>query len=490
MIKSDLSVPIKEKVLGALDESERALEKIKKGKLQAKMENNLKGFRALAMGDEKTEGIFPALENLFKEKDFQERNLALNVAISQKMLSQVESLVRDIRQEQENTLGFFEKTLENNRLYLLFIQLITVALALLVGWFFVQKYLIRRVKSLSEAMHIMSEGKLDTPINISGRDEISDMAKAVEVFRNYAIKAQKLDIVEKMAEEIQEKNEKLEHTVDQLKKAQEHIITREKLASLGQLTAGIAHEIKNPLNFINNFSLISKELISDLREEIDENQEAFDEKSKSFIDSTILDLKENLDRIHSHGKRTDDIIKGMLQHSRESDTLKKEAIEINRFVDSTINLAYQGKRASNSDFNLEFDKKYDESLTNIELIAQDLSRVILNLVTNSCDAIEDKMKTLPPDEMQKYKPCILVETKKVQIEGNDALQIRIRDNGPGVPEEIREKIMDPFFTTKETDKGTGLGLSMTHDLVTKNNGELHFDTEEGVFTEFRIVLPL
>ncbi len=273
--------------------------------------------------------------------------------------------------------------------------------------------------------------------------------------------------------ELQEKNVELTKTMDNLQSTQTQLIQSEKMASLGQLTAGIAHEIQNPLNFVNNFSELSVELLEELGT-------APDEEEKKEI---VGDLKQNLGKIVFHGKRADSIVKGMLQHSRAS-TAEKQITDINKLVDEFFNLAYHGMRAKDPAFNCTMQKDLASDIPPIRIIPQDISRVILNIFNNSFYAVDEKKKSI---EDINYQPTVSISTKKT---GNNIL-ITIRDNGKGIPQDIRDKIFNPFFTTKPTGLGTGLGLSISYDIIVKGHGgDLKADSKVGEYTEFTIQLPI
>jgi signal transduction histidine kinase len=246
------------------------------------------------------------------------------------------------------------------------------------------------------------------------------------------------------------------------------------MASLGELTAGIAHEIQNPLNFVNNFSEVSNELIDEMMEEIDNND--LDE-----VKAIAQDVKQNLDKITHHGKRADAIVKGMLQHSRSSDG-KKELTNINALADEFFRLAYHGLRAKDKTFNASLKTDFDDSIGKVNMAAQDIGRVILNLITNAFYAVDEKKK----GGAENYEPTVTVSTHK---EG-DKLEIKVADNGNGIPQKILDKIFQPFFTTKPTGQGTGLGLSLSYDIVKAHGGELKVETIENEGTEFKIILPV
>jgi signal transduction histidine kinase len=272
---------------------------------------------------------------------------------------------------------------------------------------------------------------------------------------------------------VQQQKDELEQTLDKLKTTQSQLIQSEKMASLGELTAGIAHEIQNPLNFVNNFSEVNTELIDELEQEV--NRGNFDE-----VKTLAKDIKENEQKINHHGKRADAIVKGMLQHSRSSSG-QKEPVKINTLADEYLRLAYHGLRAKDKSFNATLKTDYDETIGNINIIPQDMGRVILNLITNAFYVVDEKKKS----GIENYEPTVSVSTKKVA----DKVLISVKDNGNGIPKKVMDKIFQPFFTTKPTGQGTGLGLSMSYDIVTKAHaGVLKVETKEGEGAEFIIIL--
>ena len=275
--------------------------------------------------------------------------------------------------------------------------------------------------------------------------------------------------------------EKVEDALIQLKATQSQLIQSEKMASLGELTAGIAHEIQNPLNFVNNFSEVSNELILEIKEERAKNIENRDEK---LVDEILGDISQNLEKINHHGKRADAIVKGMLQHSRSSSAVK-EPTDINKLADEYLRLAYHGLRAKDKSFNATMHTEFDETIGKIEIIPQDIGRVILNLITNAFYATNEKhASTISAG--QQYEPTVTVATKKV----GDTVEISVKDNGNGIPQKVIDKIFQPFFTTKPTGQGTGLGLSLSYDIVKAHGGELKVETVENEGTTFKILLHL
>jgi signal transduction histidine kinase len=279
--------------------------------------------------------------------------------------------------------------------------------------------------------------------------------------------------------EVQERTRELSASLDDLRTAQDRLVQTEKLASLGQLTAGIAHEIKNPLNFVNNFSELSAELTDELNDVL--KPVALDNKVREEVDELMGMLKDNLEKVVQHGKRADSIVKNMLQHSREGSGEHRPA-DINAIVDDSLNLAYHGARAEKAGFSIALQRDLDPSVGMADVYPQEITRVLLNLISNGFYAAT-KRKLEAGDG---FEPMLSAATKNL----GDKVEIRIRDNGTGIPEDVKEKIFNPFFTTKPAGEGTGLGLSMSHDIIVKQHGgTIEVETKPGQFTEFKLVLP-
>ena len=268
-------------------------------------------------------------------------------------------------------------------------------------------------------------------------------------------------------------NAVLEKTLTNLKSTQSQLIQSEKMASLGELTAGIAHEIQNPLNFVNNFSEVNKELLAEMNIEMEKGN--YDE-----VKEIAKDVSENEEKINHHGKRADAIVKGMLQHSQSSSGIK-ETTDINKLADEYLRLAYHGLRAKDKSFNATLNTDYDDTIGNINIIPQDIGRVVLNLINNAFYAMDEKKKQIG----EGYEPIVSVSTKKI----NGKVEIKVADNGNGIPQKIVDKIFQPFFTTKPTGQGTGLGLSLAYDIVKAHGGELKVETNATDGTSFIIYLP-
>jgi signal transduction histidine kinase len=277
-----------------------------------------------------------------------------------------------------------------------------------------------------------------------------------------------------------EKNAELAATLDQLKATQDQLIVSEKLASLGALTAGIAHEIKNPLNFVNNFAQLIIEMVQDLVAEFEALRPQIPPKTMENIGTILEDVSRTADKINQHGQRADRIVQGMLAHSRENPG-EQQVTDLNQLVEEYVNLAYHGIRAKDSTFNVAIERRYDQTIGTIPLLAQDLGRVFLNIMNNACYSVDKKKK-----EGGAYAPTISVSTE----DQGKSVAIRFRDNGQGIPPDIKDKIFNPFFTTKPTGEGTGLGLSISYDIVVQqHHGEIRVETAVGEFAEFSVILP-
>jgi signal transduction histidine kinase len=279
--------------------------------------------------------------------------------------------------------------------------------------------------------------------------------------------------------ELMLQKEALQQSLSELKLAQAQLIQREKMASLGELTAGIAHEIQNPLNFVNNFSEINTELLAEMKDHL--SKEKFSEEGQTQINNLVSNVTDNFEKIKQHGKRADAIVKGMLQHSRNS-TGNKELTDLNALCAEYIKLSYQGIRARDHSFNADIQTDFDAGLQKIYIIPQDIARVLLNLLTNAFFSVDEKRKRLGVG----FEPTVSVSTHSE----NGKLVVRIRDNGNGVPDKIRDKIFNPFFTTKPSGQGTGLGLSLSYDIIKAAGGEIKLESKEGKYAEFSILLPM
>ena len=304
-------------------------------------------------------------------------------------------------------------------------------------------------------------------------------SKQIELVSTFADQAAIAIENVRLFEAEQLRTRELAKSLEDLRTAQERLVQTEKLASLGQLTAGIAHEIKNPLNFVNNFSGVSVELIDELQESI--GRVFADEKTRAEIAELSDTLRDNLQKIVQHGRRADSIVKNMLLHSREGSG-ERRPVDVNALVEESLNLAYHGARAEKRGFNIALERLFDPAAGAIEIFPQEITRVLLNVIANGFYAAAKRQAQTGDG----FEPTVTAVTKNL----GDRVEITIRDNGAGIPPEVKEKMFNPFFTTKPTGEGTGLGLSISHDIVVKqHSGSIEVDTAPGEFTEFRIVLP-
>ncbi|MBD0278716.1 MAG: GHKL domain-containing protein [Flavisolibacter sp.] len=316
-----------------------------------------------------------------------------------------------------------------------------------------------------------------------------DRALAIAEFKLTRFEKEKKSLsilLEETIEELQKKtfaveqaNIDLTRALNELRTTQAQLIQAEKMASLGELTAGIAHEIQNPLNFVNNFSEVSIELVKELKDEL--HVTGLPPDQKRIFEHIVDDLTQNQEKIVYHGKRADAIVKGMLQHSRKSSG-QKEIVDLNALIDEYLRLSYHGKRAKEKTFNATVETHFDEQVGKISVVPQDLGRVLLNLFNNAFYSVTEKKKKLNGG----FEPTVSVTSRRLE----NKIEICVRDNGSGIQKSHLDKIFQPFFTTKPTGEGTGLGLSLSYDIITKGHGgELKVNTEEGEFAEFTILLP-
>jgi signal transduction histidine kinase len=338
---------------------------------------------------------------------------------------------------------------------------------------FIVHSIVAPLRQVEQGMTAITRGDLDAPIPLETRDEIGAMVAALRMLRGSLIERDRLE------REIRAARDTAESALKNLKAAQANLIQAEKMASLGQLTAGIAHEIKNPLNFVNNFSSLSVELTAELNKVL--KSSSLGENVRQEVSELTGMLKDNLEKVVRHGKRADSIVKNMLQHSREGPGEHRPA-DINAIVDESLNLAYHGARAEKAGFNIALERNLDPSVGMADVYPEEITRVLLNLISNGFYATT-KRKAEVGDG---FDPTLSAATKN----RGDKVEIRIRDNGTGIPNEVKQKIFNPFFTTKPTGEGTGLGLSMSYDIVVKQHGgTIDVDTEPGAFTEFIVILP-
>ena len=469
---------------------EAAIGKVER-KLAALEETELPGDAALIfarlseLGAGEQSG-FDLLERQLRLAQTQQELLAQNRDISIELLTGVDVVVsRSQSSAAEATLASSQAILTGQTL-LLVISGVSIIGAGLISWLFVGRLLLRRLERLSDWMRRMAGGDLEAQVEIGGRDEVADMAAALEVFRRHALEVQRLNLVEKLAEDLQDKNDELESVLIQLRRAQDQVIMQDKLAALGERTAGVAHEIRNPLNFVNNFSEVSVEMVAELLEVIDEDGTTLSDAQRSLIQDISDDLSGNLQRIHQHGERANRIVHDMLMLGRGAGD--RQLTNINNLLSEHANLAYHSARATDPDFQLQIREEFDPDMGEVEVIPQEIARVFLNMVANACQATDEKRRNAvgSAENAEPYIPSLLLSTRR----GEDSAEMSIRDNGDGIPPDIADRIFNPFFTTKPPDQGTGLGLSICNDIVRGHGGNIRVQSEPGQYTEMSIELPL
>ena len=340
------------------------------------------------------------------------------------------------------------------------------------------------LKQLDRGIASITRGELNVAMPPSGVPEIAAMTRTLGMLRDSLVDRYRLERERQHAElETRAARDTAEAALHDLKAAQANLIQAEKMASLGQLTAGIAHEIKNPLNFVNNFAGLSVGLLDELNEAVAPALASLDERRRREVDEASDMLIGNLQRIVEHGRRADNIVKSMLAHSRSGGGGDRETVDLNALVDESLNLAYHGARAQDQNFNVTIERAYGENIAPIALVPQDMTRVLLNLYGNAFYATNRRQRETNNGE---YRPTLKVTTHEL----GKAVEVRVRDNGGGIPSEIKDKLFQPFFTTKPTGEGTGLGLSISYEIVTKQHrGTIEVSSALGEFTEFTVCLP-
>ena len=446
-----------------------------------RLRNTLPEIYTLGEGEPNT---FDVADTRLQILHRQDDSLAQNLEAEASLVREVSTYVESAQAAAADAAQKSSQAIRAGRLLLVAISALGTVGALAVSWLYIGRLLVRRISTLSDRMRTLAEGDIETEIEIKGRDEVADMAAALEVFRQHSLEVQRLNLVEKLAQELSEKNEQLESALEDLGSAQNQIVAREKLAALGEVTAGVAHEIRNPLNFIKNFSEASEELLEELLEIIAEVAEAVSEDDREYIDEITDDLTQNLKRIRSHGDRANRIVEDMLRMGRGASGT--ETTNINTLVRDHAMLAYHSARAADPEFNVNIEEDFDPQMGQLDLVSQDMGRVFLNLVANAGYASNEKHNEFRMTSGDDFRPTVRITTRRTP----ENAVIAVWDNGTGIPPDVAARVFEPFFTTKPTDKGTGLGLAMSNDIVRSHGGTLTVDSEPGEFTEFVVTLPL
>ncbi len=470
--------PLQERFDSTVGGIERNLAALDEGPLRSALNQTFEHLFDLGRGDMRVFALRTAeLQIVAQQRVLLDRNRDLAI----ELVAEVEGLVNTAHASAQAATQTSTQAILTGSKLLLALNAFNIVGAILIAWLFVGRVLLRRLEFLSNRMRRMAEGDLEAKIEMPGRDEVADMAAALEVFRRHSLEAQRLNLVEKLAADLEEKNATLEKVLDDLRQAQGQIVMREKLAALGELTAGVAHEIQNPLNFVKNFAEVSEELLEELQEVLEQDSQQLDPEQRELIGEICGDLTANLGRIRQHGERANRIVRDMLQMGRGSG--EAQPVGINALLEEHARLAFHSARATNVDFQLDIKEELDEAVGELEVIPQDLARVFLNMVSNACYATNEKRHA--PETAPDYVPTLWLSTRRRP----DHVEIRIRDNGNGIPPDVIDKIFNPFFTTKPTDQGTGLGLALSNDIVREHGGTIKVHSELGEFTEMTIELP-
>ena len=479
---ASLIEPLQESFESAVDRIEISAASVTQTALRAELGPVLAKLFELGSG---SESGFVLLTRQLQLAERQRELLTENRTQAVELAVELQTLISTAQDDAAAATEASSQAIRTSRILLLVIAGISVVVGLSIILGFISRVLLRRLNQLSDRMRRMADGDLEDAVTISGRDEVSEMAAALEVFRRHALEVQRLNLVEKLAEELGEKNNQLEQVLDELHRAQDQIVMREKLAALGEVTAGVAHEIRNPLNFVKNFSEVSGELIEEMREVLAEAEEELTDEQRELILEIADDLTENLERISSHGNRANTIVHDMLMMSRE--TGEWRLADINSLIEEHAKLAFHSARAVDPDFQLNLEFDLDPDVGEMEVLPQDLGRVFINMVGNSCHATDEKRRELlGAGDGQSFMPTVRTTSRRL----TDSVEITIHDNGKGIPPDVAEKIFNPFFTTKPTDQGTGLGLAITNDIVREHGGSIEVNSSPGEFTEMKISLPL
>ena len=449
------------------------------------------------------DGVFVTLRSKLELAEEQSALLTLSREQSADLLVEVDELVGVAALSAQEATQASSRAITTGLSLLLAISVISIGGALLISWLYIGRVILHRINMLSGRMREMAEGKLEEEVVVEGQDELAEMASALEVFRHNSLEAIRLNLVEELnkqlesqatelesknsqlesqATELEDKNTELEVVLSDLQRAQDQIVMREKLAALGEVTAGVAHEIRNPLNFVKNFSEVSGELLVEMREVLEEGGDSPD---VGYITEISNDLSDNLERIVNNSERANRIVQDMLAMGRG--TTNWQEIDLNTLLVEHSMLAYHSARATDTEFQLTIEQDLGDISGQVQAIPQDLSRTFLNIVGNACQATDERRRALAEEGIgfEGYQPTVRLQTRDM----GEEVEIRIRDNGTGMPEEVAEKIFNPFFTTKPANQGTGLGLAITSDIIRQHGGTIRVESEVESHTEMIIVIP-
>ena len=487
---SDTLEPLRESFESAINRMNHNLEAISGLDLGYEIESLIARLSELGVGEQ---GSLELLDRQFRVLERRNDLLAQNRAIAVELLKEVDALVEIANASVEDAAVASDQAVFAGKMVLAALSVVSVGGALLIAWLFIGRILLSRLQTLLGSMRQMADGDLDVEVDTSGRDEVSEMADALEVFRKASLDALELDEVRRLNDELEQTNEELTETVNQrdtalgdLQRAQDQIVERDKLAAIGELTAGVAHEIRNPLNFVKNFAEGSEEILEELAEVIEEAAEDLDDSQRELIVEISDELKDSLNRIQSNTNRAERIVRDMLLMSRGSS--EPQFTDINSLVDENARLSFHSARATNPEFQLDLVMDFDPEAGQAEVIPQDMGRVIINMVTNAGFATNERRLEIGDDSFgaESYMPTVNLATKR----HDEHVEIRIKDNGTGIPPHVIDHIFNPFYTTKDPNQGTGLGLALCADIIRQHGGSIRVDTEPGEFTEMIVEIPI
>ena len=478
--------PLRERFEAATEGARRSLSRIGESELPAGLVQDFERLFAIGFGDQAGFSLRASEIALLEEQ----RSLALtNQRLAADLVDEINVMVDAAEQDAGAATTAAAEVINIGENALLLLNAVSIVGAIAIAMVVVAP-LLRRLQRLADRMRQMAAGDLKSSVDIEGNDEVAELGRTLEVFRLRSIEAQRLNLVERQAEELRRVNSRLEDTLGELRRAQDQIVMREKLAALGELTAGVAHEIRNPLNFIKNFSEGCTELLTELNEELADLVSAeaghLDDEQREYVAELGSDMRENLERILHHAQRADRIVRDMLSMGRGGG--ERRPAPINELLDEHARLAYHAARATDSDFNMQIVTDYDPEAGEIEVVPQDLGRVFLNMVSNAAYATNEKRRARQdadtPDDG--WAPSLKLSTRR----RGDRVELRLHDNGSGIPSDLVDKVFNPFFTTKPTDQGTGLGLALSDDIVRNHGGSIRVDTEAGQYTTMIVELPV
>ena len=478
--------PLRERFEAATEGARRSLSRIGEAELPAGLVDDFERLFAIGFGDDAGFSLRASEIALLEE---QQTLAETNQRLAADLVDEINVMVGAAEQDAAAATEAAADVINIGENVLLLLNVLSIGGALAIAMVVVAP-LLQRLQRLADRMRQMAAGDLKSSVEIEGNDEVAELGRTLEVFRLRSIEAQRLNLVERQAEELRRVNSQLEDTLGQLRQAQDQIVMREKLAALGELTAGVAHEIRNPLNFVKNFSEGCTELLTELNEELADliSAEAghLDDEQREYVAEINGDMNENLERILHHANRADRIVHDMLSMGRGGG--ERRPAPINDLLDEHARLAYHSARATDANFNMEIKTDYDPEAGEIEVVPQDVGRVFLNMVSNAAYATNEKKRQRAEAGAADdgWEPTLELSTKR---EG-DQVVVRVHDNGSGIPSELVDKVFNPFFTTKPTDEGTGLGLALSADIIRNHGGSIQVDTEAGEYTTMIVQLPL